>query len=138
MVISIMAFATAGVSLVMRDSSQTQLEREASRLAALLESARAASRASGVPVRWRPVAEGFVFEGAPPDVKLPTGWLQPGVVATTPQDLLLGPEPLIAPQRVVLTSSDDADSAASVSVATDGLHPFTVEAANASGAGGSP
>ena len=41
MVISIVALATAGVSMAMRDSSQTQLEREAQRLAALLESARA-------------------------------------------------------------------------------------------------
>ena len=50
-VISIMAIATAGVGLALRDSGQTQLEREGERLAALLDSARARSRASGVPVR---------------------------------------------------------------------------------------
>ena len=51
-VLSIMALATVGVGLAMRDGTQAQLERDAERLAALLESARAQSRASGVPVRW--------------------------------------------------------------------------------------
>ena len=67
MVVAIMALATAGVSLAMRDSAQTQLEREAQRLAALLESARAQSRASGVPVRWQPTETGFRFDGLPPE-----------------------------------------------------------------------
>ena len=49
-VISIIALATAGVGIAMRDSGQTLIEREAARLAALLESARAQSRASGTPV----------------------------------------------------------------------------------------
>ena len=53
--------------LAMRDSAQTQLEREAQRLAALLESARAQSRASGVPVRWQPTEAGFRFDGLPPE-----------------------------------------------------------------------
>ena len=40
-VLSIMALATVGVGLAMRDGTQAQLERDAERLAALLESARA-------------------------------------------------------------------------------------------------
>lgn len=40
-VIAIIAVATAGVSFAMRDSSAARLDREADRLAALLESARA-------------------------------------------------------------------------------------------------
>jgi general secretion pathway protein H len=60
-VVAIMAIATAGVSLALRDSSQTQLEREAQRLAALLESARAHSRMSANPVRWRATATGFAM-----------------------------------------------------------------------------
>lgn len=36
-VIAIMAMATAGVSLAMRDNAQTTLERDAQRLAVLLE-----------------------------------------------------------------------------------------------------
>ena len=46
-VISIMALATAGVSIALRDNGQTVLEREGARLAALLESGRAQSRAHG-------------------------------------------------------------------------------------------
>ncbi|RYY52357.1 MAG: type II secretion system protein GspH, partial [Comamonadaceae bacterium] len=46
-VIAIMALATAGVAFAMRDSSQAALEREAERLAVLLDAARAQSRASG-------------------------------------------------------------------------------------------
>ena len=58
----------------MRDSDATQLEREAQRLAALLESARAQSRSTGVPVRWYATAGGFRFEGCRP-VRCPsTGW----------------------------------------------------------------
>ena len=52
-VLALIAIGTAAVSLSFRDSSQTALEREAHRLAALLESARARSRASGMPVQWR-------------------------------------------------------------------------------------
>ncbi len=51
-VIAIIAIAMAGVGLAMRYSGQATLDREAERLAALLESARAQSRASGVAVRW--------------------------------------------------------------------------------------
>ena len=51
-VVSLIALGTAGVSLAMRDGNATRLEREGQRLAALLEAARAQSRASGVAVRW--------------------------------------------------------------------------------------
>lgn len=64
-VISIIAVATAGTALALRDSSSGTLEREAERLAALLEAGRAQSRASGVPVRWHSVAGGFEFVGLP-------------------------------------------------------------------------
>lgn len=63
-VIAIIAIATASVSFAMRDTNAARLDREADRLAALLESARAQSRASGVAVRWRIVEGGsFVFDG---------------------------------------------------------------------------
>ena len=127
-VISIIALATAGVALAMRDSGQTQLEREAQRLAALLESARAQSRASGVPVRWRPTASGFEFEGLPTGA-LPNRWLAEGVSATSATGaavLLLGPEPIIGRQQVVLSMAAQADRR--LSVETDGLRPFTVQA----------
>ncbi|WP_255357288.1 Tfp pilus assembly protein FimT/FimU [Xylophilus sp. Leaf220] len=124
-VIAIIALSTAGVAFALRDGSQTQLEREAERLAALLDGARAQSRASGVPVRWRPTAQGFVFDGLPPGA-LPTGWLAPGVLVAGDAVLRLGPEPLIGAQQVLLYSAARPDRA--LRVATDGLRPFSVAA----------
>ena len=57
-VLAIVAMASAGVGFAMRDSGQAQLEREAQRLAALLESARARSQALGIPLRWRVTVSG--------------------------------------------------------------------------------
>ena len=68
-VIAIMGLATAGVSLAMRDTAGERLEREAERLAALLEAGRAASRTSGVPVRWQPTAA-----PPPPPFLQKAGW----------------------------------------------------------------
>ncbi|MBO9678984.1 MAG: prepilin-type N-terminal cleavage/methylation domain-containing protein [Acidovorax sp.] len=124
-VVSIMALATAGVGLALRDSGQTQLEREGERLAALLESARAQSRASGAPVRWRAVPQGFRFDGLPPG-NLPSAWLDAGTQVRGPGVLVLGPEPLIGPQQVVLGHAGTPGRA--LRVATDGLRPFAVEA----------
>jgi general secretion pathway protein H len=53
-VIALIAIGTAAVSFSLRDTAETVLERDAERLAALFESARARSRASGVPVKWHP------------------------------------------------------------------------------------
>jgi general secretion pathway protein H len=129
-VIAIIAIATASVGFAMRDGSQTTLEREAERLAVLLDSARAQSRASGATVRWRVTPEGFAFDGLPPDA-LPTNWLDVGVTAQpstadgrTSDVLLLGPDPIIAAQQVVL--STDGPPARSLRIATDGLRPFAV------------
>ncbi|BEP95266.1 hypothetical protein GmRootA79_36500 [Acidovorax sp. A79] len=126
-VISIIALATAGVGVAMRDSGQTLIEREAARLAALLESARAQSRAGGMPVRWRTEARGFRFEGLPPSAQqaLPSQWLDAGTTARAPTVLVLGPEPLIGPQQVLITHHAHPERA--LRVATDGVRPFTVE-----------
>jgi general secretion pathway protein H len=122
-VVAIIAIASAGVSFALRDSGATQLEREAQRLAALLESARAQSRSSGVPVRWYPVQGGFRFEGVPPNT-LPDHWLaETTQVAGSPM-LLLGPEPIIGKEEVVLVSS--AAPGRSLRIATDGLRPFAI------------
>lgn len=123
-VISIMALATAGVSLALRDNEQTQLEREAARLAVLLEAGRAQSRATGIPVQWRADARGFRFEGLPPNT-LPGQWLDAGTAVRGPATLQLGPEPLIGPQQVLLTHQARPERA--LRVGTDGLRPFTVE-----------
>ena len=128
-VISIMALATAGVGVAMRDGGQTQLEREAARLAALLESARAQSRAAGVPVVWRALPRGFRFEGLPPSAQaaLPTQWLDAGTTARGQTVLQLGPEPLIRPQQVWITHQSHPER--SLRIATDGVRPFSVDAA---------
>ena len=123
-VIAIMGLATAGVSLAMRDTAGEQLSREAERLAALLEAGRAASRASGVPVRWQPTDEGFRFEGLPAQ-RLPERWLNSGVSPVSSQAITLGPEPVIGPQRVQL--SNQATPPRTVTLVSDGLRPFAVE-----------
>jgi general secretion pathway protein H len=133
-VVAIMAIATAGVALSLRDSSQAQLEREAQRLAALLESARAHSRMSANPIRWRATANGFAFDGLPVD-SAPSNWLGSDVRADTTEALLLGPEPIIGPQRVRLVTL--SQPARSLTVATDGVRPFAV-APDAETAPGTP
>jgi general secretion pathway protein H len=122
-VVAIIAVASAGVGFAMRDSGATQLEREAQRLAALLESARAQSRSSGVPVRWYAVAGGFKFDGVPPNA-LPERWLADSTQVAGAATLQLGPEPIIGRQEVLLEST--ALPGRSLRVATDGLRPFTV------------
>jgi general secretion pathway protein H len=143
-VIAIIAIGTAAVSLSLRDSAQTVLERDAERLAALFESARARSRASGMPVQWHPgtaqnkeslaatdvanvanVPDGkvsaFVFEGLPPHV-LPTQWLSPNIFVAPDTWVVLGPDPIIGPQSVTLQMND-----LQISISTDGLKPFAVK-----------
>ncbi len=125
-VLSIVALATAGVGFALRDSGDTQLEREGERLAALLEGARAQSRASGAPVRWRAQGGSFRFDGLPGPAGAPRTWLDAatGVRGGTGA-LWLGPEPLIGAQQVVLVSQ--AHPGRAVAVATDGLRPFSVQ-----------
>ena len=121
-VIALIAIGTAAVSFSLRDSAQT----------ALFESARARSRSSGVPVQWRPVVEGsasaaknasFVFEGLPPQT-LPGQWLSPQTQVAANSLILLGPDPIIGPQSVMLRSQDFK-----LWVRTDGIQAFSVSRA---------
>jgi general secretion pathway protein H len=130
-VVAIMAMATAGVSLSMRDSTQTQLEREAQRLVALLEAARAQSRASGVAVHWQADAQGFRFDGLNPQT-LPRNWLSADTAVRGADHLLLGPEPIIERQSLVLYSVSQPTHA--LRLASDGLRPFAVQTEEAVGA----
>jgi general secretion pathway protein H len=123
-VVTIIAMASAGVAFAVRDASGTQLDREAQRLGALFEAARAQSRASGVPVKWRPTADGFVFEGVPPK-SLPDHWLGNDVRADANTPLVLGPEPIIGRQSVLLVSISDPSR--TLRLGTDGLRPFGVQ-----------
>ncbi len=124
-VVAIMALATAGVGLALRDSSQTLLEREAQRLTALLESARAQSRMTANPIRWRATDTGFSFDGAAA-ASLPAAWLGPDVRAITNGVVVLGPEPIIGPQRIGLATL--SSPVRSLTIATDGVRPFAVVA----------
>ena len=123
-VVAIMAIATAGVGLALRDSSSTALEREAQRLAVLLDSARVQSRMMANPVRWRPTPTGFAFEGLTTGSSFPATWLGQDVRVAGNAAVLLGPEPVIGPQQIRLVSI--SQPARSLTLATDGIRPFAV------------
>ena len=125
-VVAIVALASAGVAVALRDGTQVQLEREAERLVALLESARARSQVSGVPVQWRVTESGFQFDGLDP-AQLPRQWLDADTSAVTDAALVLGPEPIIGPQALTLQSRRQPTKR--VRLATDGLRPFAVQPA---------
>lgn len=138
-VLLIIGFATTGVTLALRDSSQTQLEREAQRLVAKLEAARAQSRTSGQTVVWQPTAEGFVIDTLPRAANssvLKEAWLQastqatidvpPNAVATV---VVLGPEPILSPIQISLRISPEkanANQPNTLRIGTNGLKPFEV------------
>jgi len=127
-VLAIVAIASSLVVVSMRDSAQSLLDEEAERLSALLESARTEARASGITVRWEPASADatdgvdFRFPGLPRSTKLPTNWLRGGVSAEIvgARAVLLGPEPILPPQRIVLRRDER-----SVILASDGLAPFS-------------
>ena len=125
-VIAIVALGTAVTSLALRDGDRNALEREAERLAALFESSRAQSRAAGVPVIWHTTPSGFAFEGLPASAApLPTQWLDGQTSAPGNAPVVLGPDPIIGAQSVVLQRP--GAELTQLVVATDGLRPFTVE-----------
>ncbi|MDR3367578.1 prepilin-type N-terminal cleavage/methylation domain-containing protein [Rhodoferax sp.] len=142
-VLAIVALASAGVGFALRDDTTTRLERDAQRLGALLEAARAQSQVTGVPVRWYATAQGFRFVPEPPSTPTeppPRQWLDPdtraeverlpGAVANdmgqgAGDSLLLGPEAIIAPQAVTLFAASQPEKR--VRLSTDGLRPFAVQ-----------
>jgi general secretion pathway protein H len=136
-VVAIVGFATGLVTLAIRDPQSSRLDQEAMRLAALLESARAESRAAGIAVIWVPTRSGselapgpgatdFRFTGLPARVPMPTRWLDRDTQAELvgSRAVVLGPEPVIGPQRIVLRLGDHR-----LEVGTDGLGPFVVNGA---------
>lgn len=137
-VLAIVALASAGVGLAWRDGAQSRLEREALRLGALLEAARARSQALGVPLRWQAHGEGFVI-GNPDETPgvgdLPLHWLDPDTRVSGQADptrpasddpqVLLGPEPIISPQALTLYSALEPQRR--LRLATDGVRPFAVQ-----------
>jgi general secretion pathway protein H len=127
-VVALIAIATAVASLALRDPAAARLEQEAARLVALLESARAEARASGLAARWEPLSEqadgsGFRFVGLPATDQLPTRWLDASTAAQVigARAIVLGPEPLIGEQRILLRLDNQR-----LVLSTDGIGPFAV------------
>ena len=124
-VVALIAVAVGVVTLSLRDRAAAQLDREAVRLAALLEAARSQSRSAGVPLRFelgsKPDDPPFRFVGTVGGEPLPTHWLSDEVSAEVigGRALILGPEPLIGPQRIVLRMGER-----NLTLATDGIGPF--------------
>lgn len=128
LVVAIVAIASAVVSLALRDPTAAKLEQEAVRLAALLESARAEARSSGVAARWEPLEKqedgsDFRFVGLPAKDPFPTRFLEERTAAQVigARAVVLGPEPLIGEQRIVLRLDDQR-----LTLVTDGIGPFEV------------
>lgn len=111
-VVSLIALATTGVSLALRDGPDRGLEREAQRLSAVLTATHAQARLRGVPLTWQAGEQGFDVDGQFQP------WGQPGM-RVTPNQLTLSPEPLLPPTRLVLRLGEQTTW-----LATDGLRPF--------------
>jgi general secretion pathway protein H len=127
-VVALIGIVAGLASLALRDPAANRLDHEAARLAALLEAARAEARASGLPVRWElrsaeSDTPGFRFAGLPPSGRLPETWLNEGVEADIvgANAVVLGPEPLLPAQRIVLRLDGRR-----LTLASDGLGPFEV------------
>jgi general secretion pathway protein H len=130
-VVALIAIGTAVVTFALRDGREAVLEREAERLAVLLEAGRTESRVSGLPVWWVPSrpgeVSGFRFVGLPDALAraagLGEGALDPQVQVEIvgANQVTLGPESVIGPQRIVLRLEDRR-----LTIGTDGLAPFAV------------
>jgi len=127
-VVAMIAIAAATVSLSLRDPAAAQLEREAERLVALFETARAESRAGGLNVQWTPVelagsADQFRFVGLPARIQLPRRWLAEAVNVeiVNARSVRLGPEPMIGAQQLRLRLGNQQ-----LTLSTDGLAPFEI------------
>ncbi len=131
-VLALVGLSAALITVSWRPAGAAQLDEDAARLAALLEGARAEAQAAGLPVWWVPQpagdrpqnAEDFEWMGLPARLSPPRRWLHAGVQAQVDgaaQAVVLGPEPVIGPQRIVLRRNGQA-----VAVASDGLGPFRV------------
>ena len=139
-VIAVIAVGVALVAVALPDSEAAQLDEEAERLIALLETARAESRVSGAAVIWVPgrtVDSGealndlqgrpvhFRFVGVPSQRGLPSRWLDARVTAQVvgARSVVLGPAAILPAQRIVLSLEERR-----IEIFTDGLGAFAVAA----------
>ncbi len=129
-VVALIAVATAGAVLSLRDSASTALERDAQRLAAVLEAARAQARANDAAVWWHSSDRGFELR-SPSRPEVQQAWLSEHTRTRSTAPVQLGPEPLMAPQRIELFSAQSPQHR--LWVVTDGLRPFGVQLPDAPG-----
>ena len=124
-VVALIAMASTVAVLSLRSGPGAALERDAQRLAAVLEAARAQARASDARVLWQAQANGYVLRGLPtqPEPALQP-WLSPETRARSSAAVVLGPEPLIGPQRIELYALSQPEQR--LWVLSDGLRPFGV------------
>ena len=130
-VVALIAMASAAAVLSLREGPGAALERDAQRLAAVLESARAQARASDAVVVWHVQDSGFVLRGLP-QPETPQTWLSPDTRSRIAAPVRLGPEPLIPPQRIELYSASQPQQRLWIS--SDGLRPFAVQPVTQRGA----
>ena len=134
-VIAVIAIGVSLVVLTLPDADAARLDEEGARLTALLESARAESRTSGMAVWWVPRSVGdtlvgtqgesadFRFVGLPRALALPSRWLDARASAQVvgAQSVVLGPEAILPAQRIVLSLGERR-----LELSSDGLGPFAV------------
>ena len=132
LVLAIIAVSAGLITLALRDGNEAKLEEEGARLTALLEMARAEARVSGASVLWVPRREDsaevdpqvqFRFVGLSTQQPMPTRWLDADTRAMVVGNasVVLGPEAILPPQRIVLRLADKR-----LELASDGLGPFAV------------
>lgn len=114
-VVSLIALATTGVGLALRDSRQTGLDLDAQRLAAWLNAAHAQARTTGVAVAWEATPDGVWLAGTHHT------WSAPATRLVPPTGQLI-PEPLLPPSRLQLEQGNHQ-----AQVASDGVRPFQFE-----------
>lgn len=120
-VLAIVGFASATVVVALRESAHTRLDREAQQLVILLESARAESRITGVPLLWRSSPNGFELSDGV--IVRPQNWAHEGIQVSNAW-LKLGPDPVIGAQSIRLWRIDAPDVSRWVS--SNGLGAFEV------------
>ncbi len=132
-VVAIIAITAAVATLALPSPASYRLEREGARLIALLESARAEARAGGMTVLWIPQGntndQDYQFMGLPAAAMPSLTWMEREVKAQVVggRSVVLGPEPVIGAQRVVLSLDDQQ-----MVIGTDGLSSFAREGAEPS------
>jgi len=129
-VLAITIIASSGVIIAFQNNHHQQLTKEANRLIALLEAARAEARISGSQTLWTTTNNGFHFisnqNSKITNTSIFKQWLTPGVSAFIDTNsthkssyIILGPEPIIPPQKITLTLGQT-----SLDIKTNGATPF--------------